>query len=233
MATKPVNKTKASNIDDENTKKTESKSTDVDIEKILKDNEDLKKANAEYLKKLNTFMESQNNNNQNASNIISNNSNRNIRVTSLMGHDFILSTSDDIKNKGKTFKFSKFGQSMSIRFNDMLDILRIFIDRFEAGKVIIERKQDAIDLDVEYLYDLALTKEKVQDLVELKQESDVDVILDMSKEMQENICGLISTKITGGFKYDMNLIKRLEDNGLKISKTAEAIKGFNADEQKK
>lgn len=158
-------------------------------------------------------------------------SNRNIKVITMLEGTSVLSTSKDPKVKSKKYIFNGFGDSNLIRFNDMSDVLSNFLNYFEDGAFIIDKKQDAIDLDVEYIYEDILNLKAMQKLIKLEQYSDADTILSMSKDMQENIANIIATKMAKGEKYDMNVISQLEANGLKITEIANAIKGYLKDEE--
>lgn len=158
-------------------------------------------------------------------------SNRNIKVITMLEGTSVLSTNKDPKVKSKKYIFNGFGESNLIRFNDMVDVLSNFLSCFEDGEFIIDKKQDAIDLDVEYIYEDILNFKAMQKLIKLEQYSDADTILSMSKDMQENIANIIAIKMAEGEKYDMNVVSQLEENGLKITEIANAIRGYLKDEE--
>lgn len=184
----------------------------------------------ELRKQLNTLMAQVNQQPQAVEQPKSNVANRNVKVTSLVGNDFVLKTSIDGQKRGKVFVFEHFGDTKLIRMNDMVDILSGFLKYFEDGYVIIDNKEDAIELDVEYIYDEILTCDKMKELLKLNSYDDVDKILNMNQEMQENIAGIIADNIANGTKYDMNIISTLEKRGLNILKTSEAVEGYLKDE---
>lgn len=160
------------------------------------------------------------------------NSNKNIKVTSLVSHMYVLSTSTGA-NRVKIYKFSRFGESINIRFNDMVDILSnaSFIRAFENGELIINNREDAVSLDMEYLYDDAMKTKELQSLIKAEQFSDVEVILNLSKSMQDSIAHIIAERMADGERYDMNIVKELENNGLKIMDIYEATVGYRKDEE--
>ena len=155
--------------------------------------------------------------------------NKTVKVTSLLSCAYVLNTSTDNK-KGKTYTFEKFGDSKMIRMNDMVDILSLYQHQFEEGMAIFENRQDAIDLDVEYIFDLAPTKQYMERVILLKSYDDVDFILGLSKDMQENIMTLIAENIKNGVNYDYNIIEELKNEGLDITQLVDKLKAFEEEE---
>ena len=155
--------------------------------------------------------------------------NKTVKVTSLLSCAYVLNTSTDSK-KGKTYTFDKFGDSKMIRMNDMVDILSLYQHQFEEGMAIFENRQDAIDLDVEYIFDLAPTKQYMERVILLKSYDDVDFILGLSKDMQENIMTLIAENIKNGVNYDYNIIEELKNEGLDITQLVDKLKAFEVEE---
>lgn len=158
-----------------------------------------------------------------------NKANRTVKVTSLLSCAYVLSTSTNSK-KGKTYTFDKFGDSKMIRMNDMVDILSLYQHQFEEGMAIFENRQDAIDLDVEYIFDLAPTKEYMERVILLKSYDDVDFILGLSKDMQENVMTLIAENIKNGVNYDYNIIEKLKNEGLDVTQLVDRLKAFEVEE---
>lgn len=149
------------------------------------------------------------------------NSNRTVSVISTVPNMYSLSTGE--MGTGKIYRFPKFGHKEKIKYKDMIDILSVYGHQFEKGMAIFENRQDAIDLDMEDVFDQVLNTEQLTSLVELKHDEAVDIILNMDERIQENVVIMIGKKLFEGFEYDYNKIKKLEEAGLKINEYA---KGF-------
>lgn len=147
---------------------------------------------------------------------------RSVKVISLLPNVYNLNTQPYGKG-GKTYTFNNFGESHMIKFNDMQDILALYLPQFEKGYAVLTNKQDYEDLGVGYIFDEVLSQEKVEKLVKLDNDNAVDTIISMKEDMQEKIIGIIANNIVNGISYDYNKIKKLEDAGLQVNELAELI----------
>lgn len=147
---------------------------------------------------------------------------RTVKVVSLVPNVYNLSTQPN--GRGRVYTFEKFGDSLNIRFSDMQDILNIYGNQFEKGYAILTNKKDYDDLSIGAIYGTVLTQDQLEDIVLLKNENAVDIILDMDENMQENVTMIIAEKIVDGVQYDFNRIKELEDEGLKIDEVVNMLK---------
>lgn len=147
---------------------------------------------------------------------------RSVKVISLLPNVYNLNTQPYGKG-GKTYTFNGFGESHMIKFNDMQDILGLYLPQFEKGYAVLTNKQDYEDLGVGYIFDEVLNQEKVEKLVKLENDSAVNTIIGMEEDMQEKIIGVIANNIANGVSYDYNKIKKLEDEGLQINELVELI----------
>ena len=57
---------------------------------------------------------------------------------------------------------------------------------------------------------MVLTKDKMDKLLELKSDEDIDIILGFSDDMLDNVLRLIANRIANGANYDYNMINRLQ-----------------------
>lgn len=146
---------------------------------------------------------------------------RTIKVVSMIPNVYNLSTQP--YGKGKLYQFMKFGDSHMIKFNDMQDILALYLEQFEKGYAVLTSKADYEDLGIGYIYDEVLSKEKVEELITLKRDDAIDTILNMDEDMAEKIIGVIANKIVDGYQYDYNKIKKLEDEGFQINELVELL----------
>lgn len=196
-----------------------------ELEQVKKEKDEL----AKMLKKMQAQMESlqnqfnaQNSDNNNIVVTQSDNITRTVKVISLVPNTYNLTTQPN--GRGKLYTFNKFGDSLNIRFTDMQDILNIYGQQFESGMAILTNKKDYDDLAIGYLWDSVITKDKLDRLLELKDEESIDAILNMDKDTQERIARIIAQKIFDGVNYNYNVIRDLEDNGIEINSIVEMLK---------
>lgn len=196
-----------------------------ELEQVKKEKDEL----AKMLKMMQAQMESlqnqfnaQNSDNNNIVVTQSDNITRTVKVISLVPNTYNLTTQPN--GKGKIYTFNKFGDSLNIRFTDMQDILNIYGQQFESGMAILTNKKDYDDLAIGYLWDSVISKDKLDRLLELKDEESIDAILNMDKDTQERIARIIAQKIFDGVNYNYNVIRDLEDNGIEINSIVEMLK---------
>lgn len=135
---------------------------------------------------------------------------RMVKVTCMIGNTYWLST--EAYGGGKQYRFEGYGDTKNIKFTDMISILEIYSKQFEQGMAILGSKKDYDDLQLEYVYNDVLTKPQMDNVINLVTDSDVDIVINMSDEMQEKVLSMIADKVISGFGYDFNRIKKLEDH---------------------
>lgn len=196
-----------------------------ELEQVKKEKDEL----AKMLKMMQAQMESlqnqfnaQNSDNNNIVVTQSDNITRTVKVISLVPNTYNLTTQPN--GRGKIYTFNKFGDSLNIRFTDMQDILNIYGQQFESGMAILTNKKDYDDLAIGYLWDSVISKDKLDRLLELKDEESIDAILNMDKDTQERIARIIAQKIFDGVNYNYNVIRDLEDNGIEINSIVEMLR---------
>lgn len=196
-----------------------------ELEQVKKEKDEL----AKMLKMMQAQMENlqnqfnaQNSDNNNIVVTQSDNITRTVKVISLVPNTYNLTTQPN--GRGKLYTFNKFGDSLNIRFTDMQDILNIYGQQFESGMAILTNKKDYDDLAIGYLWDSVISKDKLDRLLELKDEESIDAILNMDKDTQERIARIIAQKIFDGVNYNYNVIRDLEDNGIEINSIVEMLK---------
>lgn len=196
-----------------------------ELEQVKREKDEL----AKMLKMMQAQMESlqnqfnaQNSDNNNIVVTQSDNITRTVKVISLVPNTYNLTTQPN--GRGKIYTFNKFGDSLNIRFTDMQDILNIYGQQFESGMAILTNKKDYDDLAIGYLWDSVISKDKLDRLLELKDEESIDAILNMDKDTQERIARIIAQKIFDGVNYNYNVIRDLEDNGIEINSIVEMLK---------
>jgi hypothetical protein len=149
---------------------------------------------------------------------------RTVRVTSLVPNILTLSTMKNGNKAGKTYRFDKYGDTQNILFTDMQSILIYHRKQFENGLVILSTEKDYEDLGLGYINSSAKLKEKVDEIVLLKDDESLGAIFEMNEEMQEKIVDLIAHNLVKGVSYDYNKIKQLKEEGYDVEATADEMK---------
>lgn len=149
---------------------------------------------------------------------------RTVKVTSLVGNVLTLSTTKNGLKPCHTYRFDKYGQTRSILFTQLQQILAYHTTQFEDGKVILSCEQDYIDLGIGHIYGSVSHKEVIDKIVMLEDDNAIDTIFDMNEEMQEKIVDLIAQNLAKGVSYDYNKIKELKDEGYDVEAIADEIK---------
>ena len=151
---------------------------------------------------------------------------RTVKVTSLVDNVLTLSTTKNAMKPCHTTKFEKYGQTKQILFTQMQQILSYHTRQFEDGKVILSLEQDYHDLGIGYIYNSVPLKDKIDEIVMLKDDNAIDAIFDMNEDMQEKIVDMIARNIVNGVSYDYNKIKELKNEGFDVEAIAEEIKNI-------
>ena len=149
---------------------------------------------------------------------------RTVKVTSLVGNILTLSTMKNGNKAGRTYKFEKYGHTQNILFSDMQAILIYHSKQFENGLVILSAEKDYNDLGIGFMCGTTVLKEKIDEIVMLKDDNAIETIFDMNDEMIEKVVDLIARNLANGMSYDYNKIKQLKDEGYDVEAIAEQIK---------
>ena len=149
---------------------------------------------------------------------------RTVKVTSLVGNVLTLSTMKNGNKAGRTYKFEKYGHTQNILFSDMQAILIYHSKQFENGLVILSAEKDYDDLGIGFMCGTTVLKEKIDEIVMLKDDNAIEAIFDMNDEMIEKVVDLIARNLANGMSYDYNKIKQLKDEGYDVEAIADEIK---------
>ena len=151
---------------------------------------------------------------------------RTVKVTSLVGNVLTLSTMKNGNKAGRTYKFEKYGQTQNILFSDMQAILIYHSKQFENGLVILSTEKDYNDLGIGFMCGTTVLKDKIDEIVMLKDDNAIEAIFDMNDEMIEKVVDLIARNLANGMSYDYNKIKQLKDEGYDVEAIADEIKNL-------
>lgn len=148
-------------------------------------------------------------------------SNDKIKCISLSPNPVNISTLPN--NRGKKFTFEKYGSSWSIRRGDLEDVVSSYENTMKSGLIYV-CDRDFIEeqgLD-EYYNNLLYSKELLDKLVYLREDADVEMFLNMSKQLQEATAVRIARLFKMNEHYEPNVLARIKtEAGFDIEQMAQ------------
>ncbi len=148
-------------------------------------------------------------------------SNDKIKCISLSPNPVNISTLPN--NRGKKFTFEKYGSSWSIRRGDLEDIVSSYENTMKSGLIYV-CDRDFIEeqgLD-EHYNNLLYSKELLDKLVYLRDDADVEMFLNMSKQLQEATAVRIARLFKMNEHYEPNVLARIKtEAGFDIEQMAQ------------
>lgn len=148
---------------------------------------------------------------------------RKVKVINLLHCGLNLSTEPD--GQGKCYTFEKYGDTRMIKFDDINDIISTYPNATENGYFYIANK-DVVDyFGLTEEYEKIYTKEMIDSVVRLENDSDVDLFLGMSKDLQDSTKLAIAERINANERMDYNNLRRIKDEcGIDIEAIANELK---------
>lgn len=132
-----------------------------------------------------------------------------IKIISLFDGGVSLRT--NASGSGKTFRFDKFGHSLSITYSDLQDVISTDRSFIEEGVVYI---CDATVVKNNYLdecYSKFLTVDKITNILKFSESDIVDMVSNTTESIQETIISLLVKKIINNEHVDANKAKAIGD----------------------
>ena len=87
-------------------------------------------------------------------------------------------------------------------------------------------EKDYDDLGIGFMCGTTVLKDKIDEIVMLKDDNAIEAIFDMNDEMIEKVVDLIARNLANGMSYDYNKIKQLKDEGYDVEAIADEIKNL-------
>ena len=192
----------------ENKEKVSNSSDAVELEKLKKENEDLKSQLQMILEKLSAKEENEkaeDNLIQSQDEIVYKEINplKLINVVSLTDGGVSLRTAP---NGGKIFRFDKFGHSIPITYSDLQDVIatdRVFI---EDGSVYICDEDVVKNNYLEDVYSKFLTVNMINNIFSFPTDKIIEMVSNTTETIQESIISIIVKKINNNEYVDMNKV---------------------------
>lgn len=149
--------------------------------------------------------------------------NSKIRCISLSYDPLNISTLPN--GQGRVFTFKKYGQSMYIKYDDMLDILSAYPNTIESGLLYITDKEFCEEQGVYDDIDKIYTKDMLDKVVYLRRDVDVELLQGMSKPLLESTIRKIAELYNANEAMEANKLAAIKETlGYDIVKIAEDIK---------
>ena len=146
-----------------------------------------------------------------------------IKVVNLMQNPLNLSTEPN--GMGRIFTFNKYGDSKLIKFDDLADIVASYPYTMEHGLAYICDKEVVEELGLTDDYAKLFDKERMDKVVKLREESDLDLFLGMDINLQESAARRIAELINANERMDYNYLRTIkEKTGIDIEAIAKELK---------
>ena len=173
-------------------------------------------------------MQKQIENNNQPQTVVVNNENNSIRgkkvkVVNLMQNPLNISTEQN--GNGRVYSFKNYGDSRLIKFDDLADIVASYPYTMEHGLAYICDKEVVEELGLADDYTKLFDKERMDKVVKLREESDLDLFLGMDINLQESAAKRIAELINANERMDYNYLRIIkEKTGIDIEAIAKELK---------
>lgn len=146
-----------------------------------------------------------------------------VKVVNLMQNPLNLSTEPN--GMGRIFTFNKYGDSKLIKFDDLADIVASYPYTMEHGLAYICDKEVVEELGLADDYAKLFDKERMDKVVKLREESDLDLFLGMDINLQESAAKRIAELINANERMDYNYLRTIkEKTGIDIEVIAKELR---------
>ncbi|MFR2774869.1 MAG: hypothetical protein ACLTBR_03470 [Anaerostipes sp.] len=191
---------------------------DAEIQKLAKENSDLKKAMQSILSKLEKMdceneanvkrgvlkKESVDNSESQEHTYVEIDPLKPIKLISLTSGGLTLRT--DAKGRGRNVRFTKFGQSRFVPYQDLQNIMTVDRTFIEQGYVYICDKNVVHNNYLDDDYQKFLSQEKIENILSFPTEEITKMIQNTTAAIQDTIIDLIVRKINNSEYVDMNKV---------------------------
>lgn len=201
----------------ETTTKTNTVDNSAEMDSLRKENEELKSQLQMILEKLSTIEEKENttvSENETVKDYEDDvetykeiNPLKPIKVVSLSDGGVSLRTNTN--GSGKSFRFDKFGHSISITYSDLQDVIAVNRTFIEDGTVYICDADVVKNNYLDEYYNRFLTVEKITNILSFSKSDIVDMVSNTTETIQETIISLIVKKINNNEYVDMNKVEAI------------------------
>ena len=148
---------------------------------------------------------------------------RKIKVINLMHNPLNIATQPN--GRGRVYSFRNYGDSRLIKFDDLADIVASYPYTMEHGLAYICDKEVVEELGLSDEYTKLFDKERMDRVVWLREESDLDLFLGMDINLQESTARRIAELMNANERMDYNYLRTIkEKTGIDIEAIAKELK---------
>ena len=134
---------------------------------------------------------------------------------------------------GRVFTFNEYGQAHFIKYDDLLDIISSYPNTIESGLVYIANKDFCVEQGIYEDITQIYTKDMVDKIVYLRDDTDVDLLCNMSKPLLETTIMEIARLYNMGEEMEPNKLARIKNElGYDITELAKDVQMTNDAEPK-
>lgn len=153
-------------------------------------------------------------------------SGKKVKIVNLMHNPLNISTEPN--GMGRVFTFREYGDSRLIKYDDLADIVAAYPNTMESGCAYICDKDVVESLGLTEEYEKLFDKATMDKIVKLREDSDLELFLGMSKDLQESTARTIAERINANEKVDYNYIRTIkEKTGIDIEAIANDLKDLS------
>lgn len=149
---------------------------------------------------------------------------RRVTITSITTGGVNLKTNDS--GMAKPFRLERFGQTIPIVYEDLMDCINTDRWIFEDGLVYINDQKAIEEQYLEEAYKKFLTPDKIRDIMTFDDADIKNMVSNSTREIQETIVQLVCDKINKGEAVNLNKVKVIGDSctpPVKITEIAERL----------
>lgn len=122
-----------------------------------------------------------------------------------------LNVSTEPNGAGRIFTFNQYGDYKILKFDYIAEILASYPYTMEHGLLYIADKDIVEELGLTDEYSKLYTKELIDELVYLRRESDVDLLIGMEENLRRTTVKKIAELFNANESYNFNFLKRIKD----------------------
>jgi len=146
-----------------------------------------------------------------------------IKVINLMQNPLNISTEPN--GKGRVYTFKNYGDSRLIKFDDLADIVAAYPNTMENGLAYICDVEAVEELGLSEEYKKLFDKERMDKVIWLKEESDLELFLGMDRNLQESAARRIAELLNANERMDYNYLRTIkEKTNIDIEAIAKELK---------
>lgn len=122
-----------------------------------------------------------------------------------------LNVSTEPNGAGRVFTFNQYGDYKILKFDYIAEIVASYPYTMEHGLLYIADKDIVEELGLTDEYSKLYTKELIDELVYLRRESDIDLLIGMEENLRRTTVKRIAELFNANESYNFNFLRRIKD----------------------